>query len=194
MTGKAERVIKRYANRKLYDTARRRYVTLAGLASLVDAGVELRVVDQASGADLTAQVLAQLLVERVRERSARIPGQVLARLLRLGATPAAAWKEWAAPQQLGARVRAEAERIVAGLLARGRLSLEEGLGLRQEIAGALHGLIGEAQRGFEQGVRSLVVRAAPGRRAARRRGSPPRGARARPAHERARRRPGRHNS
>jgi hypothetical protein len=61
---------------------------------------------------------------------------VLARLLRPGSAPAAAWKERAAAQQLGARVRAEAERIVAGRLARGRLSLEEGLGRSGSPPGA----------------------------------------------------------
>jgi polyhydroxyalkanoate synthesis repressor PhaR len=180
VTGKPERVIKRYTNRKLYDTARRRYVTLPALATLVDAGVELRVVDQKSGADLTAQVLAQLLLERVRERGAQIPGQVLAHLHRLGSAPAAFWKNRTSSQQLGVRVRLEAERIVAGLLARGRLSLEEGLSLRQEITGAVTGLVSEAQRSFEHGMRALVVRAgkrsAPARRASTAGGAGSRGA------------------
>jgi polyhydroxyalkanoate synthesis repressor PhaR len=153
-----ERVIKRYGNRKLYDTATRRYVALPDLARLVAGGAELRVLDQRSGEDVTALVLAQLVLEQVRKRSARIPGQLLARLVRLGAAPAAAWRDWAGPQPLGTRVRAEAERIVAGLLARGRLSLDEALGLRQEIAGSAQTLLSEAQRGFEQRIHALVER------------------------------------
>jgi polyhydroxyalkanoate synthesis repressor PhaR len=152
-----ERVIKRYGNRKLYDTAARRYVALPELARLVAGGAELRVLDQRSGEDVTALVLAQLVLEQVRERSARIPGQLLARLVRLGAAPAAAWREWA-PQPLGTRVREEAERIVAGLVARGRLSLDEAVSLRQEIASAGQALVSEAQRGFEQRLERLMER------------------------------------
>jgi polyhydroxyalkanoate synthesis repressor PhaR len=48
-------VIKRYANRKLYDTQSKRYLTLDEVAILVRAGEEVQVVDADSGADLTGQ-------------------------------------------------------------------------------------------------------------------------------------------
>lgn len=153
------RVIKRYANRKLYDTVGRRYVTLQELAGLVEAGAELRVLDRSRGEDVTALVLAQLVLERIRRRSARIPGELLARLIRLGSAPVEAWREWPAPRKLAARVRGEAERIVSGLLGGGRISLDEALGLRQEIAASLQGLLREAQHGFEHRIHGLVERA-----------------------------------
>ena len=80
----AARLIRRYDNRKLYDTTARRYVTVEGLGRLVGAGEDVRVVNQRSGEDLTAMVLAQVIVEGIKERTARISGQVLARLIRLG--------------------------------------------------------------------------------------------------------------
>lgn len=151
------RLIRRYANRKLYDPASRRYVTLEDLAAAVAAGEELQVLDQASGEDLTNLVLAQVVLEGVKERTARIPRQVLTRLVRFGV--GAPERPAAPPPDLAARAREEAERIVSGLLARGRLSLEEALGLRHEITRSLTGLVGDAQRGLEQALHALVERA-----------------------------------
>jgi polyhydroxyalkanoate synthesis repressor PhaR len=152
----AGRVIKRYGNRKLYDARAGRHVTLDDVAGLVAAGEEVRVLDQATGADLTAVTLAQVVLEGIKERTASIPGQVLARLIRYGAArgPGSDWS----PQQAAARARAEAERIVAGLLGRGRLTLEEGLALRQEIAGTVQRMVAEAQHGLESRVRGLLER------------------------------------
>ncbi|HEY7511326.1 MAG TPA: polyhydroxyalkanoate synthesis regulator DNA-binding domain-containing protein, partial [Vicinamibacteria bacterium] len=79
------RVVRRYGNRKLYDTHARRYVTLDGLRLLVASGHDVEVVDQATGEDLTSLTLAQVILEGVRERTARIPRQVLAAIVRLGA-------------------------------------------------------------------------------------------------------------
>jgi polyhydroxyalkanoate synthesis repressor PhaR len=152
-----ERVIKRYGNRKLYDARKGRYVTLDDLAAMVAAGQEVRVVDQETGADLTTITLAQVILEGIKERTASIPGQVLARLIRYGSAPRGPGQDWS-PQQAAARARGEAERIVAGLLGRGRLTLEEGLALRQEIAGTVQRMVAEAQHGLESRLRGLLER------------------------------------
>jgi len=152
----AGRLIRRYDNRKLYDTRERRYVVLGELARMVGRGEDLRVEDQRTGEDLTAVVMAQVILEGVKERTARIPGQVLARLIRLGFGPRRRRGRWPEPAPAAAQARQEAERIVAGLLARGRLTLEEGLALRQEITGAVQGLVAEAQRGLEARIQRLL--------------------------------------
>jgi len=146
-------VIKRYENRKLYDPQARAYVTLSDLSRMVARGGEIHVVDQKTGEDLTTLVLAQVVLEGVKERTADIPRQVLSRLIRLAAGPAAAWTEPA--QEAAARARAEAERIAAGLIAKGRLTLDEALAVRQEIAGSLHRLVTDAQHGIESRFRGL---------------------------------------
>ncbi len=51
--------IKRYSNRKLYDSATRRYVTLEEIADAIRRGDDLQVTDHTSGADLTTQVMLQ---------------------------------------------------------------------------------------------------------------------------------------
>jgi polyhydroxyalkanoate synthesis repressor PhaR len=150
------RLIRRYDNRKLYDTRERRYVVLGDLVRMVGQGEDVRVEDRRTGEDLTAVVMAQVILEGVKERTARIPGQVLARLIRLGFGPRGRRARWPEPAQAAAQAGQEAERIVAGLLARGRLTLEEGLALRQEIAGAVQRLVAEAQRGLEARVHRLL--------------------------------------
>ena len=152
-----QRTIKRYGNRKLYDGRAGRYVTLDELGTMVAAGQDVRVVDQDTGADLTTVTLAQVILDGIKDRTASIPGHVLARLIRYGLAGRGPGSGWS-PHQLTARARAEAERIVAGLLGRGRLTLEEGLALRQEIAGTVQGLVSEAQHGLESRLRALLER------------------------------------
>jgi len=152
----AGRLIRRYDNRKLYDTRQRRYVVLGELARMVGQGEDVRVEDQRTGEDLTAVVMAQLILEGVKERTTRIPGQVLARLIRLGFGSHRRRPRWPEPAPAATQARQEAERIVTGLLARGRLTLEEGLALRQEIAGAVQRLVAEAQRGLEARIQRLL--------------------------------------
>jgi len=76
--------IKRYANRKLYDTQAGRYVTLEEIGEMVRRGDDLRVVDHASGADLTTLTLLQVVLEDEKSARAWLPHHLLARLIRAG--------------------------------------------------------------------------------------------------------------
>ena len=60
------RVIRKYVNRRLYDTVESRYVNLDDLRRVINAGGEIRVVDQASGRDITTTVLLQIIGEAER--------------------------------------------------------------------------------------------------------------------------------
>jgi len=59
-------LIKRYANRKLYNTQSSRYITLKGIAELLERGEEVRVIDNESGEDITKVALSQILVDESR--------------------------------------------------------------------------------------------------------------------------------
>ena len=59
-------IIKRYANRRLYDPAARAYRTLGDLALLVDDDEDFVVVEAETGGDITGSVLKQIIVERKR--------------------------------------------------------------------------------------------------------------------------------
>ena len=63
MIDQAPRRIKRYGNRKLYDLDGKRYVTLENVAAMVASGLDIEVIDQRTGEDLTSLTLAQVLLE-----------------------------------------------------------------------------------------------------------------------------------
>jgi polyhydroxyalkanoate synthesis repressor PhaR len=77
-------LIKRYANRKLYDQGRSRYVTLEELEDLIRQGREIRVVDAVSGEDLTSQTLAQIILDTARGRRTGLPVAFLHQLIQHG--------------------------------------------------------------------------------------------------------------
>ena len=77
-------LIKRYANRKLYDAGRSRYVTLEELEELIRQGREIRVVDAVSGEDLTGQTLAQIILDTARGRRSALPVAFLHQLIQHG--------------------------------------------------------------------------------------------------------------
>jgi polyhydroxyalkanoate synthesis repressor PhaR len=77
------RIIKRYANRKLYDTADSHYVTLEKLAELFRSGEEIRVIANATQQDITAATMAQIIFEE-EKRTPRLPVEGFCRIIRNG--------------------------------------------------------------------------------------------------------------
>ncbi len=77
-------VIKRYPNRKLYDTEAKKYINLEDIAGLIRAGREIQVIDNASGEDLTAVTLSQIVYELEKKQSGILPGPILASLIQAG--------------------------------------------------------------------------------------------------------------
>lgn len=76
------RVIKRYSNRKLYDTKGSRYVTLLNIADMVRAGEEVRIIDNATKEDKTEVTLALIISEELKERPRIIPLDTLKALIK----------------------------------------------------------------------------------------------------------------
>ena len=76
-------LIKRYANRKLYNTETSRYITLKGIAELIDQGEEVRVIDNEDGQDITSIALSQILVDHERTNRA-VPRTLLSDLIQKG--------------------------------------------------------------------------------------------------------------
>jgi len=74
--------IKRYANRKLYDTFMRRYVTLEEIGWMVQNGEDVTVVDHESGADITAVTLTQVIFDQEKRLGAHIPQALFSRLIK----------------------------------------------------------------------------------------------------------------
>jgi polyhydroxyalkanoate synthesis repressor PhaR len=75
--------IKKYPNRRYYDTTQSRHLTLDEIRSLIQQGYDLKVVDAKSGADITAQVLTQIILELDTPKVDSLPVPLLVRLIRM---------------------------------------------------------------------------------------------------------------
>ena len=78
---KEPKIIKRYTNRKLYDTVESRYVTLDEIAAMIKEGTEVRIVDNRTKEDLTSVTLAQIIFEEEKKKN-QMPLSVLREIIR----------------------------------------------------------------------------------------------------------------
>ena len=81
-------LVKKYGNRRLYDTEQSRYVRLDEIGDRIRAGADVQVVDAKTGADLTAPTLAQIIFED-RNAARLLPVPLLVQLIRMGDEPLA---------------------------------------------------------------------------------------------------------
>lgn len=77
-------LIKRYPNRKLYDTEAKRYVTLDEIAGMVREGRDVSVVDHESGEDVSSLTLTQIILEQEKKSSGYLSSSLLTNLIRTG--------------------------------------------------------------------------------------------------------------
>jgi polyhydroxyalkanoate synthesis repressor PhaR len=82
-----ERLIRKYSNRRLYDTADSRHVTLDDLRQLIVAGEKLKVIDDKSGEDLTRPVLLQIISEQEQFGSPVLGAELLEMIIRFYGGP-----------------------------------------------------------------------------------------------------------
>jgi polyhydroxyalkanoate synthesis repressor PhaR len=111
-------IVKKYANRRLYDGEESRYVTLEELAAKVKRGADVRVVDAVSGEDLTQATFAQIILES-RGGARLLPTALLVQLVRLGDDGLAEFFQryvsWALEIYLSARQAPSAFDAVTGI-------------------------------------------------------------------------------
>jgi polyhydroxyalkanoate synthesis repressor PhaR len=81
LSDRPRRIIKRYSNRKLYDTKDSRYVTLLQIAEMVRAGEEVQIIDNNTKDDLTEVTLAQIIYEEQKSHVRNVPLQTLRELI-----------------------------------------------------------------------------------------------------------------
>jgi polyhydroxyalkanoate synthesis repressor PhaR len=78
------RLIKRYESRKLYDTEESRYVSLEDIAAWVRSGQEVKVLDNGTSEDVTAQTLTQIILDEGKKGTSLLPSELLHELVRVG--------------------------------------------------------------------------------------------------------------
>jgi polyhydroxyalkanoate synthesis repressor PhaR len=74
-------VIKKYGNRRMYDTSTSRYINLEDIAAMVRNGTDVQVVDARTGDDLTRTTLTQIIAERAKDEPAGLPLELLRQLI-----------------------------------------------------------------------------------------------------------------
>ena len=77
-------IIKRYQNRKLYDTNDSCYVTLEDIGEMIRIGKDIKVVDNKTGEDLTSVTLAQIIFEGQKRKTAVLPESLFSHIIQLG--------------------------------------------------------------------------------------------------------------
>ncbi len=138
------RLIKRYESRKLYDTEESRYVSLEEIAAWVREGQDVRVVDNATDADVTSQTLTQIILEEGRKGTALLPSELLHELVRMGERAVETGRE-RVQQGVDRLVQASVDRL--GPLRRAREEMSRLRSQLDHLESSLRGL--ESERGVD---------------------------------------------
>jgi polyhydroxyalkanoate synthesis repressor PhaR len=80
----AVRIIKRYGNRKLYDTELSRYVTIEEVANHIRDGISVKIIDNKSGEDITSSTLALIVLEAEKKNRHRSNSSILESVIKTG--------------------------------------------------------------------------------------------------------------
>lgn len=150
-------VIKRYPNRKLYDTEAKKYITLDGIAKLIRKGDEVIVIDHTTEEDLTAVTLTQIIFEQEKKKGGFVPKSVLTGLVQAGGdTLNTLRRTLSVPLDLIHQVDSEIERRLQVLISKGELAKDEGANLRDKLLSFSFQQSGELPEG--QDLSSLLSR------------------------------------
>jgi polyhydroxyalkanoate synthesis repressor PhaR len=149
------KVIKRYTNRKLYDTVESRYVTLEEIAAMIKAGAEVKIVDNRTKEDLTSVTLAQIIFEEEKKTS-KVGLETLRGLIRQGGEVAQRLVEGT-----GAELRGRVEAVRAAATQRVQSFIQTGdrakelVQASQEAVSALQRKVDERVRAAMEGMSNL---------------------------------------
>lgn len=143
------KLIKRYANRKLYDTQRSRYVTLEEIAEMVRIGEEIQIVDQKTNDDLTSVTLAQIIFEEEKKSRRILPLPALRGIIQTGGE---FLQRVSQPVQ---QFRDETQRTTARLLHPGDV-LDEGRQAIRDYAQGIQRAVDDLQRRIDERVKDAI--------------------------------------
>lgn len=157
-------LIKRYPNRKLYDTAAKQYVSLDGVAEMIRRGEPVQVVDHATGEDTTTLVLTQIIAEQEKRGSGFLPLDVLTGLVQAGGNTLGTLRQrLAAPLDFLRQVDEEIQVRVDKLVSLGELAEDEGRRLAQRLVALGAAVRSERELQDEALQRALAARGVPTR-------------------------------
>lgn len=128
-------LIKRYPNRKLYNTDAKRYITLDSIADMIRDGYDVEVRDHESGEDLTGVTLSQIIFEHEKKDNAYLPSILLTNLIRAGGdTFGYVKRSFQASLNAVRALEAEVDHRIDALVRRGEMAEDEAARLREELS------------------------------------------------------------
>jgi polyhydroxyalkanoate synthesis repressor PhaR len=151
------RKIKKYANRKLYDTTDKHYISLEKLSELIKEGEAVQIIDNTTGDDITSQVVSQLLAREQKDKE-EVPSSVLIHLLRKGGGTVTDYAKKSASLWKTALTTAEEEidKVVKTLVKEKDLSSADAKRLRKELAGYLDNSRKWVSRQVDQRIKDVL--------------------------------------
>jgi polyhydroxyalkanoate synthesis repressor PhaR len=154
----ALRQIKKYANRKLYDTVEKRYISLRGIAALVRDGEEVQVLDNETGDDITSLILSQVLREQERA-GGLLPLALLTALIRSGSGGLVHLRgSLQSSFQALKTLEDDLDQRLEALAQRGEISLSEAQELREEMAARARERQAEAEERILEEIEGSLAR------------------------------------
>ncbi len=145
------KLIKRYGNRKLYDTEQSRYVTLDEISRMVRRGEDIRVVDNKTKEDLTNVTLTQIMLENQRNKYNTLPLALLKNLIQQGGESLAEWLQRSVESLSSMRVEAEGQ--IAKILEKGQETREESTQILREWLANPHKPLDLVQKKIDERIR-----------------------------------------
>jgi polyhydroxyalkanoate synthesis repressor PhaR len=126
--------IKKYANRKLYHTNQKRYITLDGIARLVQDGKIVQVLDNETGEDITSSILIQVVLHARGRGNSPLPTNFLTGLIRVGGDTLASLRQTLFASLGGSElIEAEIGRRINHLVQHGEVTAEDGAHWQQML-------------------------------------------------------------
>lgn len=147
----AVRTIKRYGNRKLYDTHQSRYVTLDEISQMIRQGQDIRVIDNKTQEDLTNVTYTQIMLEQEKSQKNRLPRSVLRGLVQQSGESLFEWLQKG--KESFATMKTEAEEQFLRLMEKGLETREEGANLLKEWLVTPHKSIDLLQKKIDERIK-----------------------------------------
>ncbi|MBN2384724.1 phasin family protein [bacterium] len=152
------RVIKKYANRKLYDVESSRYVTLEELGKMVEQGLDVRIIDNETGEDISGKTLAQVLVNLEKKQKSSLPFPLFKELIQKSGDSVLEYTKRSIMAGLGVLSTAEGEieKVVRRFAEKGLVSEEEARGIIRDFLISIEKSKNTLDHKIEENIRKVL--------------------------------------
>jgi polyhydroxyalkanoate synthesis repressor PhaR len=151
----SSRIVKRYQNRKLYDTQNSCYVTLDEIGQMVKQGEDVKVIDNRTGEDLTTVTLTQIIFEEEKKKKSLLPLATLKKIIQSGGETIVEFFQKSINTGVSSisNVKGEAEKVLDKI----KDEFEDGGSFIKDILHRAHKTVDELQRKVEERFKNTIA-------------------------------------